>query len=140
MGRIYRTSDNINIKVDSIEVTISPLNMSQKAQLQGDMAKALEGEVVASMNAVSNALKFSIKDIKGLKTLDEDGNEVDYKPEFENGQLSDEAISDLFNMEETQKLNSICSSLIGGFNGKFLDPEGNPLEGVEVVSVKPGKK
>ena len=137
MSKLYRTIDRIKVKVDSLEVTIAPLNKAQKIALQGNMLKASHGNMAAAMEAVSDALKYSIKDIKGISYEDENGNEQEYKLKLDaNGELEDECIDDILNLDESQKLNAICSSLIGGFNGKFVDPQGNELDGVSIVSSK----
>lgn len=134
MSRLHRVTDKIKVKVDSLIVTISPLTLIQKKELQAAMVKAAAGNVNSAMDAVSLALKYAVKDIQGITYEDEFGNEQNYKLVFDDrGELEDSCIDDLLNLEESQKLNTICSSLIGSFKGKFVDHEGNELEGVSII-------
>lgn len=144
MTKLYRTTDKITIKVDDLTIKISPLSKRQKMALQNDMIKAANGDLDAGMTAVSNAIKFSLKEIKGVVIEDENGNEVPYELEFDaNGELEEHCIDDLLNLPESQKINAICSNLIAGVpSGQIMDAEGKPLEGVTIVSKgkKKGKK
>lgn len=110
--------------------------------LQSDMVKAANGDLNAAMDAVSNSIKYSLKEIHGVTVEDEEGNETPYKLSFEdNGDLTDECIDDLLNMEESNKINAICSSLIGGVpTGTIKDNNGNPMEGVSIIAKKKTKQ
>lgn len=126
MSTVYRITDKVDIKVDDIVVTISPLNYKIKADMQ---ACVMAGK---PMDAAVLALKNSIKGIKGLKL--HDGSE--YELEFESdGSLKEDCITDLLNIPESDKLNVIAISLINGMpQGEFLDPQTKkPMDGVKFV-------
>lgn len=137
---IHRLSDKITVKIDDIEVKISPLSHSQKTVLQGHMIKAVAGDMEAAMESVRQSIKFSLKDIKGVKYLDEEGEARDFALEFENGQITDECIDDVLNMPISGKLNSLCAALLQGVPDKVLDNDGNEIEGIKIVKKKPGKR
>ena len=144
MTKLYRTTDKITIKVDQLTIKISPLSKRQKMSLQNDMIKASNGDLDAGMEAISNAIRYSLKDIKGVTVEDEEGNDVPYMLEFgDDNYLTDECVDDLLNLPESQKINGICSGLIAGPpSGQIVDGEGKPLEGVKIITKKgkPGKK
>lgn len=128
--KIYRTSDKIEIKVDQISVFISPLSFQQKMEIQDYMSKAAMGDMDSAMKAVRTAVKFCVKDIKGVT----DQNNEPYKLEFQDDKhLSDNCVDDLLNMPVASKISAICTSLMGGVPEKILDHEGKELEGVSIV-------
>ena len=93
--------------------------------------------VDANQQAIVKALKVSLKDIKGVV---EDDEGTEYKLEFIDGEVSDECINDLLNMPYSNKISTICTSLLAGVPDKILDAEGKPLEGVSIVKPKVASK
>jgi hypothetical protein len=131
--RIYKTNQKIEIKVDDISIFISPLSYHQKLDLQDLMLKASQGDMNAAMSAIVKALKVSLKDIKGV-VQDDEGTE--YKLEFIDGEVSDDCVNDLLNMPCSNKISTICTSLLAGVPDKILGADGQPLEGVSIVKQK----
>lgn len=132
--KLFRTTDIIEIKIDSISIGISPLSYLQKNTIQPLMFKAAkDGDMVAAMDAVILSLKYSLKRIKGIQFEDDNGNMIDYVLEFENGELKQSCIDDLLNTQFAQKITTICSSLINGLSDKIVGQDGKVLEGVEIV-------
>lgn len=144
MAKIYKTTDKIGIKVDDITIHISPLNYSQKMELQGDMFAATQGDMDRAMKAVIKSMKFAIKSVEGITWEDEDGNDVKYELEFSGDELTDSCVNDLLNMECSAKISAICSGLVSGApSDKILDQHGNPMKGVSFITKgkqKKGKK
>ena len=130
---LHKTTDKINVKIDDIEVKISPLSQSQKSELQGHMMKAVNGDMNEAMLSVKKALQFALKDIKGVFYMDGD-DKREYQLEFKDNKLSDECIDDLLNLPISNKLSSVCSALIGGVPNQILDNEGKPVEGIKIIS------
>ena len=133
MGKIYRRSDRIRIKIDDMVVTISPLSLDQKTEIQDLIAR---GKVTSNYKMVTEgitlAVKYSVKKIENL--FDYDDHE--YKVEIENDRLTDECVNDLFNIELHKKLTMICTSLLSSIPSEFLDINGQKLEGVEILNSK----
>lgn len=126
MSVVYKMSDRVKVKVDTIELTIGPLDFKVKSDIQSLFmtGKYLEGSVLA--------IKNGVKEINGLKLSD--GS--DYKLEFDSdGKISEDSINDIFNIEEAAKINLIAVSLINGIpSGEFVDPDtGKKIEGVTFV-------
>lgn len=135
MAKIYRRDSRISLNIDGLAVKISPLTFHQKMEVQ-DLV--LEGTAMSAMKGAALALRYSLKDIKGLK--DDDGD--DYHLEVENDMVSEECIDDLFNIEQGTKLTLIALNLLQGVPQSFVDPNtGEPIEGVKVLKrAASGKK
>ena len=135
MAKIYRLSDRINLKVDDLEIVIGPLSIHQKASVEE--VNASSGLIKASIEA----MKYAIKDIKGLQ--DSEGNDYELQRE-EDGSLAEETLNDLFNLENSYKLIAISLNLLNNVPDEFIDVNtGRPLEGVEFIvdkKAKPEKK
>lgn len=130
MARIYRLSDRIKVKIDDITVTVSPLSNHQKAEIQTHLLGLHRGDIHAATKGMLLSMKYAVKDIKGLE--DSDG---EYKCQFDNdGNLSDETLEDLYNLENSVKLLQVCQELVSGVPKSFKDKDGNPIDGVEVIS------
>ena len=136
MSTIYRLKDKIKVKIDDLKIKVSPLSYSQKMEVQDEMTKAVvEKDMKYAMSGTIKAIKYSLKSIKGLTTPD--GEE--YELEFENNQVTDECIDDLLNIQYSQKLAAVCTSLVSGIGQEIVDPStGEVMEGIsfEVDSEK----
>lgn len=133
MSVVYKVSDTFEVKIDSITVSMSPLDHKIKADMQSSV---IAGK---PMDAAVIALRHSIKGIKGLKNVDGSA----YQLEFEaDGSLKEEHIDDLLNIPESVSLNVIAIGLINGVpEGEFLDPEsGQPMEGVKFIKKASSRK
>lgn len=119
MAKIYRLSDKIKVDFGGgLVVTISPLNRVQKQEIQNLVVNgdAIEGAF--------KAVKYAVKGIEGI----EDASGKPYKLKFDDDKtLSEEALEDLFNMEASTKLSTVCVNLLNGV-GEYL-PEGVTLLG-----------
>ena len=139
---IYRKDDKVSVKIDDIEIKISPLTHAQKSELQSHMMKAVNGDMNEAMISVQKSLKFAVKDIKGVFFMD--GNDKrEYALSFEDGQLTDECIDELLNLPISNKISSVCSALLQGVPDKIVDKDGKEIEGIKILSgggKKPKKK
>lgn len=131
MAKIYRMSDRIRLKIDDIEVVIGPLSIHQKAAIE---------EVSASsglLKATMEAMRYAIKDVNGLKTADGSNYQLQRDDE---GYISEESLNDLFNIEQSYRLSTVCLNLINNIPDEFVDLNtGKKLEGVEFVVDKDAK-
>jgi hypothetical protein len=136
VSRIYKTSSRIEVKIEDLSIFISPLSYHQKMELQDLMVKAAAGDMDAAMKAIVKALKVTLKDIRGVVTVNENNEDVPYVLEFQDGEVTDDCINDLLNMPVSNKITAVCTSLLGGVPDKILGPDGKPLEGVSIVAPK----
>jgi len=135
MAKIYRTTDRIPVQVDDVIITLSPLKYHEKAEIQ---ACVMKGDAHGATQGAALALKYSIKEIKGVEL--EDGSEysLDLGPE---GNLTEDCISDLLNLQVFDKLIAVSLNLLNGIPDKFVDlATGKKITGVEIVKEKSGKK
>lgn len=130
MARIYRTTDRIQVKIDDITVTISPLTYEQKAEINSLMAGYVNGDIKAVTKGMATAVKYAVKSVDGL----EDADGEPYQVEAEESGLSDDCVNDLLNLEMTEKLTNVCLTLLHGAPTEFVDNDGKPLKGVEIVN------
>jgi hypothetical protein len=126
--KIYRVTDKIPIKIDTLEFKISPLQHIQKTNIQRQILKAEQGDPMALMLAARLAVKYAVKEVTGIT----DQEDKDYLLEFENGELTDSCVDDLLNVDQDQKLSLVCMNLIQGIPKVPLDPEGNPIKGIKI--------
>lgn len=127
MAKIYRTTDIIPLNIDGLVVNVSPLSFEQKMQIQSEV---LKGGPQAAMRAAKLACQYAVKDIKGIEAADD----TEYKVEIKDGKISDECWDDLQNIEQTQKLITVCLGLINGIPKEFVNPEtGKAIPGVSLV-------
>ncbi len=134
MAKIYKRTDRIVVKIDDITVKLSPLSLDQKTEIQQAMlVGSSKGNIKELTRGISLSIKYALKGMEGV--VDSDGNP--YTLHFENEILSDSCVEDLMNLEVTKKLYTVCSTLANGIPAKFVDEDGKPIEGVELV--KPGK-
>lgn len=133
MSRIYSTKDRIHYKIDKYDFWIRPLSGIEKIQLNGLMSKAIQGDMVAAMEAVQETMKLTLKKVKGFTDVDEFGEEIEFQLKFEDDKLTDECVDGLMNHPISNKLNTLCSSLVGGITTEFLDDEGKPIKGIKFI-------
>lgn len=135
--KIYRTTDRIEVKIDTVSIFVSPLSYKSKMEMQDLMLKASSGDMSSAMQAVIMALKVSIKDIKGLSLPD--GS--DYTLSFIGDELTQDCIDDLLNLSISNKISSVCTSLLAGIPNEIVDSNGAPVPGIKIVNQEPrGKK
>lgn len=117
--RIYKTTDKIEYKFGDLKIKVSPMSVEDKGILTGLMMKGQsKGDVMSLMEGTLYALQVSIKEIQGLE--DAEGNP--YILSFgDDGKLTKECASDLLNIDQDNKLVSLCSSFINGVPSKLPD-------------------
>lgn len=132
MARILRTTDRIKVRIDEVTVSISPLSYEQKTEAQMLVA---EGKAKRDPRILTRGLvyliKHSVKDVEGLENMD--GSKYELSFEAEQKKLTDECVSDLFNIKLHEKLVMVCTSLVGAIPSEFVDENGKPIEGVSII-------
>ena len=136
--KILRTTDRITVKIDDVTLKLAPMNFEQKSEVQGLMMEASKGNTQAGIVGAKLAVKYSVKDMKGIETVDGD----EYSLNFENDILTEECVNDLINSEMNERLMITCCSLLQGIKQDIINPvTQKPLEGVTLLkNVKRAKK
>lgn len=134
MVKIYKTTDRLSVKIDSLKFKLAPLSFDQKAEIQSYL---ISGEAMAVVKAAKLAIKYSVKDIQGVENLD--GSP--YELEMENGSVSDSCIDDLLNIDQDGKLSLVCTSMLQGIPTDFVDPQsGEKVKGISIERPSSRKK
>ena len=132
MKRIYKRSDRIAVQIDDLTIKLAPLTFDQKNEIQQNMIDGAAKKDLATMSrAVSLALKYAVRGISGVECSDGSKYELAYD---DAGNLTDECIDDLLNLEQKDKLVLVCSALSRTIPSAFTDGEGHPLKGVSFVN------
>ena len=133
MVKIYKTTDRIPVKIDSLKFSLSPLGFEQKSEIQAEL---LTGQPMSIVKAAKLAIKYAVKGLDGVQCMD--GSK--YELEFDNEVLSDSCVDDLLNLDQDDKLSFVCTTLLNGIPKDFVDPNtGEKLPGVSITR-SPGKK
>ncbi len=136
MAKIYKLSDRIKIKIDDILIKVAPLSVDQKNEVHLLMVKGAVTKDYKLLNSgIRLSLKYALKDLQGIK-LASDENETYVLSFDENGNVTDECIDEIFNLEMNEKIVMVCQALAGKIPEKFTDEKGQPIEGVELIGVE----
>lgn len=134
MAKVLRMKDRVKLKVGEVTFTLAPLSHYQKQEL-ASCTKMQGGEEIFDLpKAQALYIKYSLKGIDGVETY---GDEK-YELEFDGDHLSDDCVSEIFHLEQREKLNIAAWQIIQGIQ-ELRDPNtGEKLEGVE-LEVESGK-
>lgn len=135
MAKILRMKDRVSIKIGSVTFTLAPLNKMHKVGLT-QCTRIVKGEETYDLlGAQCYYLKHSLKDVKGLKTYDNE----DYELEFEGDCLTDDCVSEILNIGQYSKLTIAAWQILDGI-AELKDPiTGEKLEGVTLKVIPGGK-
>jgi hypothetical protein len=120
---VYKLTDRIPVKIGAATFWIAPLSWGDKARLLSLFKQSAGVELIEPLRAAVETIRVSLKAVDGVQYSD--GTEFDCKID-ENGCISDEAISELMQVDGIDKLVTVCSM--------FAMKEINQLElaGVEI--------
>ena len=137
MATIYKLSDRLKFKLHDTEVTISPMTLAIKSEMQKLIVQCQDtGDVSLLNEAMLLGIKNCVKGLTGLTNMDGSKYELSFD---DDGLLSDESVEDLTNMEHSGDLGVICASMVRGTPTKLVDAKGKELSGVKLIT-KPAKK
>lgn len=134
MVKIYKTTDRIPVKIDSLKFSLSPLTFEQKSEIQAEL---LTGSPLSVVKAAKLAVKYAVKGLDGVQTADGEK----YELEFEGEVLAENCVDDLLNIDQDDKLSFVCTTLLNGIPKDFLDPNtGEKMQGVSILRKASPKK
>lgn len=134
MPKILKTTDRVKVKIGDVTFTIAPLTYHQKQELANCTTMRGGQERLDLAKSQALYLKYAVKGIEGVE--DYSGNKYDL--EFEGDYLTDNCVSDLFHLEEREKLSLASWQILNGIK-ELKDPvSGEKLEGVS-IEVESGK-
>lgn len=130
MARIFRPSDKIPVKIGDITITISPMTLAHKTELQSIMLSA-KTDPMRAVKGAGLAIRFAVKGVSGVECMDG----TPWEPQFDSdGSLTETSCDELLNLEESPKLIALCTQLVAGVpvNGVIDPSTGKPMEGITV--------
>lgn len=132
--RIYKLTDRVTVKIDELEFKLAPLSFDQKRDISST-TKIVNGKAVEDHIAgTQKAIKYSVKEVKGLETMDGSEYELSFD---DNGNLDDVCVGELLNIPMNSKLMLVCNSLLAGIPDELTNPiTGEKIAGVELVKGK----
>lgn len=134
MAKILRLSDRIKLKIDEVTFTLAPLSKAQKLDL-ANCTKMQDGNEVFELGKAQFLyVKYALKDIDGVETYGGDPYELDFEGDY----LTDDCVTEIFCLEQKEKLTNSAWQILNGIKD-LVDPStGEPFEGVS-LEVKPKK-
>lgn len=128
---IYKLTDRIPVQIGDLRFLISPLSSAQKLEIISQVKMSSGKEVHDYTKQALLSIKHGVKKVEGLKCFD--GSE--YELEFdESGSLTDDSVSELLQMEGSDKLIIVCSTLLNQI--KEVNLEGVKVELDKVTNIK----
>ena len=132
MKKIYKRSDRVSVAIDDITVKLAPLTFDQKNEIQQCMLDGrAKNDIAILSKGITLAMRYSLKGIEGVQ--DTDGQPYKLTADTA-GNLTDECIDDLLNLENKEKLTLVCMALLRGIPDQFSDEKGLPIVGVSFAT------
>lgn len=137
MAKILRQSDRISLTIGDVKFKIAPLSYEQKKEVANCTYYKDGQSRYDVMGAQSLLLKYGLKEVDGIEDLSGEKYELEFD---ENNILTDECLSEIFNLDQRSKLMESFWILFNGMPSENVlkDENGNVVEGVE-IEVAPGK-
>jgi len=136
MAKIMRSTDRLELKINDVVFTISPLNKEQKQEMSNCTFISKGQDVYDLAQAQFLYVKYGLKSVKGIE--DYHGNE--YTLAFDdNGHLTDECANEILTLEDKPKLMIAAWQLLNGVR-QLKDPDtGKELKGISLEVITEGK-
>lgn len=131
MSIIYRKTDLIKLQIGDLIFSLKPLSYLERTEIMGCLVNN-EGEVVENAaKATFLAIRYTIRKIDGATLSDGSKYELEFN---EAGNISDECIDDLLNIDTDGKLGLAITNFLKGIPSKLIDPNTNKeLKGVKII-------
>jgi hypothetical protein len=132
--KLYLPDEKVQLKIDDITVSIQQLTMAQKATIIEKLQNTTS--TLSLIEASQLAIKYGIKDIQGVELSDGKS----YRLEFEGHVLTDSCVEALLCLPQSDKLQSVCFSLLKGISDPLVDASGKKIPGVEMIKSDKAQK
>lgn len=126
MPKVLRMTDRCSLTIKDVVFIWGPLSEKQRIEIR-TATKIRNGQEVTDVYlANSLLLKYTLKEIKGLKDFHGD----DYKLELIDGVLTDDCLSEVRSIEYADQYITAAWDMMETIPDKLTDSQGNELEGV----------
>jgi len=130
MAILFRANDLIDVQIEDMIFSFSPLTMQQK-QMLFEGAQNIQNSPIQALEFSKKLLKACLKKVQGI-TLSDGSN---YEITLENGQASDSCLDDLMNLGNIETVVTVAGSLLQRIpTNSIINPQtGLPIEGVTLL-------
>ena len=136
MAKILRLTDTVIISVGDVKFHISPLSHEKKIEL-ANCTKVVGGVDHYDLAAAQRLyVKYGLKKIEGVEGYEKEPYELQFD---ENGNLTDDCISEVFSLEQRTDFTVAAWQLLNGMKPLINPGTGKPLKGVTAEVVSKGK-
>jgi len=135
MIKILRLTDRVKLKVSGVTFYLAPLSNEKKIEISS-CTTTVAGEMVTDLARAQHLyIKYSLKDIHGVETYSGDP----YKLIFEGDNLTDDCVSEVFNLAQKEELMYIAWQILSGLPEKITGIDDKPVKrtALEVVQSVP---
>lgn len=129
--KIYKSSDRIPVKLGPVTFWLSPMLWKHKTEIIGLTQMSGGQEKVDGNKIAFLTVKYSLKSVDGLQCADGSPYELETDSD---GIPSDDAVSELFQLDNADRLVLVASTWIHKI--KPLDLEGVEIDLAQVKSTK----
>ena len=133
MAVVYRTTDRITIKIQDVEFKIAPLPYAEKIKIKSSLARHGGANIEDISKTSIDVIRYSVKEVKGLMYAD--GSELKLELD-ESGNLTDESVNELMNIEMSENLVGSVIQLMNKITNKIVDENGEEIKGIKIVLPK----
>lgn len=125
--------DRIKVKVGEVVFHLAPLSNQHKSEVASFTKVSGGVEKLDLFKSQHHYIKHSLKLIENLKDFSGD----EYKLEFEGDCLTDDCVSEIFGLQERDKLLMAAYAVLNGVTDEMLEKE--VIEGVSLEILSVGK-
>jgi hypothetical protein len=123
MSIVLKMSDRVNVKIGKVSFSLAPMNYLQKQSIAACTRMVGGIEELDLLSSQALYLKLSVKEVKGLMGYDK----KPYELEFEGDTLTDDCVSEIMNIEQSQTLAVAAWSFLNGID-KDADIDGAKIK------------
>lgn len=128
MTIVLQDTDRIPVTIDDVTFWIRPLSWHQKMDIMSEDS-VTKGDFKNGRQTTIKAIKYAIKNVSGLVTIDDEPYELKFDPD---GLLTNECVDELLNLPFGSKVVTSCYAFVPGVPDAITDAKGNPIEGVKL--------
>jgi len=138
MIKILKLSDRIKLKIDKVIFYLAPLSNLQKMEVSS-CTKIKGGEDVFDYGTAQHLyIKHSLKRIEGIESY----HGEKYELEFDGESLSDDCVTEIFNLSQKDELMNAAWQILNGMPNEItnLDNKNYKRAALEILKALPVKE
>jgi len=134
---VYRATDRIKIIIGEVTLIVKPLSYKDNNDWLGCITSQGGTQLENALKGLSILMRATIKEIDGVVFTDGEKFSLVFD---ENGQLSEDSVDTLLNMEIFGDIRDLMIALTRGIPKDMRDNAGNILEHIKIIPLEPMPK